>query len=155
MLSAFELVPSQEMTFFQLHLPRDMLEKTKREYARMHANFDIDHVFNFFVSAYHISDYIKKTDAVPQTIIDTFLSDADIQACHDLCDKGKHMRLTNRSDPQTIIWSGCLDGAPLGELMLDGGDKWIVIVGDKQFDVESLAERVLIKWETFFAQHSL
>jgi len=132
-----------------------MLEKTKREHARMHANFDIDHVFNFFVSAYHISDYIKKTDAAPQINIDTFLRDADMHACRDLCNIGKHMHLTHRTDPQTIIWSGCLDGAPLGELMLDGGEKWVVFIGDKQFDVESLAERVLIKWEAFFVQHSL
>ena len=143
------------MTFFQLQTPRDMLEKTKREHARLSASFDIDHVFNFFVSAYHISDYIKKTNAVPQKIIDTFLSDADIQACHDLCDKGKHMRLTTRTDPQTVIWSGCLGGAPLGVLPLGGGDKWVVFVEDKQFDVEWLAQRVLDKWVTFFEQNGL
>lgn len=143
------------MAFFQLQTPRDMLEKTKREHARLSTSFDIDHVFNFFVSAYHISDYIKKTNAVPQKIIDTFLSDADIQACHDLCDKGKHMRLTKRTDPQTVIWSGCLGGAPLGALPLRGGDKWVVFVDDKQFDVEWLAQRVLDKWVTFFEQNGL
>jgi hypothetical protein len=145
------------MAFFELRTPRDMLEKTKREYARLNASFDIDHVFNFFVSAYHISDYIKKSNAVPQAVIDAFLSDTDIQACHDLCDKGKHMRLTKpgRHDPQTVIWNGCFGGAPFGVLPFGGGDKWVVFVGNKQFDVEWLAQRVLEKWEAFFVQHGL
>jgi hypothetical protein len=57
------------------------------------AGFNIDNVFNFFVTAYHIQDYICKTGVVPQPALDAFLGDQDILDARDLCDKGKHLRL--------------------------------------------------------------
>lgn len=42
-----------------------MLEKARREHARMSSSFDIDHVFNFFVTANHIRDYVEKTGRHP------------------------------------------------------------------------------------------
>jgi hypothetical protein len=37
------------MAFLELRTPRDMLDRAKREHARLSANFDIENVFNFFV----------------------------------------------------------------------------------------------------------
>lgn len=143
------------MALFELQTPRDMLEKACREYQRLSERFDIDNLFNFFVTAYHISDYIRKTNTVSQVVLDTFLQDQDIKGCRDLCDKGKHLTLTKRADPTTHIWSGCLGGAPLGVLPLGGGDKWVLLTGVREVDVEWLAQRVLDKWEGFFANHGL
>ena len=143
------------MPLFELRTPRDMLEKARREHQRLGERFGIDNLFNFFVTAYHISDYIQKTKAVSQVVLDTFLQDQDIKDCRDLCDKGKHLTLTKRADPTTHVWSGCVGGAPVGVLPVNGGDKWVLFTGDREVDVEWLAERVLKKWESFFSTHGL
>ena len=143
------------MAFFELRTPRDMLEKAHREHQRLSKRFDIDNLFNFFVTAYHISDYIRKTDAVAQVVIDTFLQDQDIKDCRDLCDKGKHLALTQRADPTTQVWSGCIGGAPIGVLPIGGEDKWVLITDDREVDVKWLADRALTKWEEFFATNGL
>lgn len=145
------------MAFFEIATPRDMLDKAQREYARLSSVFDIDNVFNFFVTAYHISDYVSKTNSVPKVVLDSFLSDREIQACHDLCDKGKHMRLTKKSrvDPDTVMYGGALGEAPLGVMCLSGGEKWVVFCGSNSFDVEDLAGNVIRKWERFFQDNGL
>ena len=143
------------MSFFELRTPRDMLEKTRREHQRLTEQFDIDNVFNFFVTAYHIRDYIRKNNAVAWAILNDFLRDQDIEDCRDLCNKGKHLRLTNRPDPRAHIWSGCIGGAPINVLPIGGGDKWVLFTGAREVDVELLAQRVLAKWEAFFEDHEL
>lgn len=132
-----------------------MLEKAKREYARLQAQIDIDNVFNFFVTAFHIRDYIIKTDAVPKEIVFQFLQDIDLKDCRDLCDKGKHLKLTQRTDPSVDIWEGTLGGAPVGAIAIGGDDAWMLFSGSREVDIKWLAERVLKKWEHFFVTNGL
>ena len=101
------------MAFFELANPRDMFQKAERELQRLQTDFTIDNVFNFFVTAYHIQDYVRTTSSVPQVDLEAFLKDVDLQDCRDLCDKGKHVRLTKRADPTTAAWSGAISGAPM------------------------------------------
>ncbi|MEK8088652.1 hypothetical protein [Thermithiobacillus plumbiphilus] len=143
------------MAYFELRTARDMLQKANREHHRLAECLDIDNLFNFFVTAYHISDYVRNTNAVPQVVLDTFLQDQDIKDCRDLCDKGKHLTLTKRADPTTHMWSGCLNGAPLNTLPLNGGGKWVLLTGNREVDVKWLSERVLSKWEVFFSTNSI
>ena len=72
-----------------------------------------------------------------------------------MCDKAKHLTLTKRSDPVTHIFSGDIGGAEIGELELGGNDKWVLLTGDREVDVERLTEKVLQKWQTFFQKHDL
>jgi hypothetical protein len=132
-----------------------MLLKARREHQRLVERFDIDNLFNFFVTAYHISDYVRNTNCIPQAVLNTFLQDQDIKDCRDLCDKGKHLALTRRADPTTRVWSGCINGAPLNTLPINGGDKWVLLTGDREVDVGWLGDRVLSKWEAFFSTNGL
>ncbi len=138
-----------------------MLEKTRREYARLQQQWDIDNIFNFFVTAYHvqdyIEDYIEETKAIEAAILKDFLNDQDIKDCRDMCDKGKHRKLTRRKypDPLTTMWDGSINGAPINAIEINGDDKWVLINGDREIDVKWLAERVLAKWEKFFSTHGL
>lgn len=141
--------------FFELRTARDMLEKARREHQRLSERFDGDNLFNFFITAYHVSDYIRNANIVPQVVLETFLADQDIKDCRDLCDKGKHLTLTKRANPRTGIWRGCFNGAPLNTLSLNGGSKWILHTGDRDVDVVQLADRVLSKWEAFFSTNGL
>lgn len=132
-----------------------MFLKAEREYQRLQSEFTMDNVFNFFVTAHHIKDYVEKATVVPQKTLETFLSDTDLKDCRDLCDKGKHLRLTNRDDPTTVMWDGTIGGAPLNELPLGGGGKWVLFSVDREIDVLWLAERVVTKWSTFLDQQGL
>jgi hypothetical protein len=135
-----------------------MLAKAHREYARLSDSLDIDNVFNFFVTAHHIQDYLHETGAVAQASLDTFLQDQDIQDARDICNKGKHLRLTRggRSDPSTAVWRATLNGAPLNTLPLNSTkERWVVSSGGRTFDVEALAARVIAKWDAFFAENRL
>lgn len=141
------------MAYFELRTPRDMLKKAERELERLQREFSIDNVFNFFVTAYHVQDYARVTTAVPQSALDLFLSDPDIQACHDLCDKGKHLRLTKRPDPLTSISNGGFGGAAFGELAFGEGDEWKLCYADRTVEVRALANRVIDKWRNFLNGH--
>jgi len=147
------------MAFFELKTPRDMLEKARREHARLSTAFDIDNVFNFFVTVYHIQDYVRNTAAVPRPVVDAFLRDQDVKDSRDLCDKGKHLRLTKpgRIDPATAVRRrGALNSAPLNTLPLNSMEvKWLVYSGNREIDVQTLADRVLEKWDDFFVANGL
>lgn len=143
--------------YFELRTPRDMLEKAKREHKRLMGNFNIDNVFNYFITAYHIRDYLLKTKSVKQTTVEEFLKDQDLKDCHDLCDKGKHLELTKegRTDPMTQIMRGTINGAPLNTMSINAGKKWIMHLDNRVVDVKLLANRVLAKWNDFFLKHNL
>ncbi len=143
------------MSFFELRTARDVFAKAEREYQRLHSELSIDNVFNFFVTAHQIQDYVRKANAVPQLMLDTFLSDTDLKDCRDLCDKGKHLRLTKRTDPKTHRYSGSLNGASLNTLPINGGDKWVLLTGNREVEVEWLAERVINKWRGFLDHNGL
>ena len=148
------------MSFFELRTPRHILEKARREHERLTDAFNIDNVFNFFVTAYHIQDYIRKTAAVPQPTLDAldaFLKDPDLAATRDLCDKGKHLRLTRRPDPSAIrSVIGPLNTAPLNTIPLNHyAEVWALHSDNRTLDVAVLANRVIEKWETFFAANGL
>jgi hypothetical protein len=143
------------MAFFELRTARDIFAKAEREFKRLQSEFSIDNIFNFFVTAYHIQDYVRISSTVPQHILDTFLSDTDLRDCHNLCNKGKHLRLTHRTDPRTRIYSGAINGAPLNTLPINGGDKWVLITDSREVDVEWLAERVIGKWRGFLDQNNI
>jgi len=57
------------MSFFELSTAGAMLAKAKRELERLEAEESIDHVYNLFTTAYHVTDYLKPV-----------LSDADHRA---------------------------------------------------------------------------
>ena len=73
--------------FFELQSPRDMLNKAKRENARLQADLNTDNVFNFFVTAHHIKDYARDA-GIPET---QFPKGVDFQLCRKLCNMGKHL----------------------------------------------------------------
>ena len=143
------------MTFLELRTPRDMLMKAKREHSRLKTSFDIDNVFNFFVTANHIRDYIEKNGAAPHSKMEEFFEDQDIRDCRDLCDKAKHLRLTKRPDPLTHRWSGVIGGAPINALPIGGDGEWELWSDGRKVNIARLADRVIDKWDEFFSAHEL
>jgi hypothetical protein len=67
------------MAFFEYTSPRQLWEKTARELVELNRELYADTVFNFFVSAHHIRDYVEKSNSVPKHELDTFMSDQDLK----------------------------------------------------------------------------
>lgn len=141
------------MALFTLITAQDMLAKAHRERERLGQQFHADHVFNFFITANHIKDYVKHSGSVKQVVLEEFQKDQDISDCRDICDKGKHFKLTKRFDPSTSQFSGCVGGAPVGMLPVAGGDVWMVEFENRSVDILVLARRVLEKWEKFLVDN--
>src|SRR5271169_369187 len=80
------------MGFFHLNTPASMLEKAKRELARLETETEnsTDHIYNFFVTAYHI------VDTLPEPPKAAILGEPLILRCADACNKAKHMQLTRK-----------------------------------------------------------
>lgn len=143
------------MAFLELQTPQDMLDKARREHERLSSNPNIDNVFNFFVTAYHIRDYIEKNDVIAKTEVDKFCALPDMRDCRDMCDKAKHLRLTQRPDPVTHRWSGAMGGAPMNTQAMNSNGRWELWSNDRHVDVHHLADRVLDLWNQFFHEHGL
>ena len=86
------------MGFFQLNTPKDMLEKAKRELTRLETADSIDHVYNFFVTAYHIVDYLE--GRLGELDVKAIKAEALIVSCKDACNKAKHMKLDPNKQPK-------------------------------------------------------
>lgn len=144
---------SATQSFFDLATPRDMLRKAKRELRRIEEEMHIDNIYNFYITAYHIQDYVRKTNPSRICELEKFLAQQDLIDCQDLCDKGKHLKLTkkNRPDPQAIIYDHVLSGnTPLDAMKFDEGPEWMLITSDgRQVDVISLALTVVNHWNVF------
>ncbi|UEP53014.1 hypothetical protein LMA00_30305 [Burkholderia ambifaria] len=79
------------MSFFELTDAAAMLRKARRELDRLAGEPSIDHVFNFFVTAHSVTDYLK--GAVVESDRAALLAELDIKLCRDVSNKAKHMTL--------------------------------------------------------------
>lgn len=143
------------MAYFELRTPRDMLEKAERELQRFRHDRTIDNLFNFFVTAYHVRDYVREATTVPQHALDSFLADSDLQDCRALCNKGKHLRLEHHPEAIASTADGGFSGAAFSEVSFCEGQVRTLFYGRRAVDVHALPERVIQKWKRFLAEHGL
>lgn len=146
------------MTLFTLKTPGDMLTKALRERERMKDHIHIDHVYNFFVTVAHIVDYVKNSDLVSQQELDTFRQHRIFKLSRDLCDSGKHMKLTQpgRCTPSASIYANSIFQAPFGAWNF-GPQKqnWMVHTDGTWTSVQNVADDVLKLWSDFFSHHGI
>jgi len=145
--------------FFEIGSPRDLLEKAKRDYAKMKAGTSTDTIFNFFVTAYHVVDYVKALGAVPESTISNLYDDPDFKMCQFLCNKGKHIKLrqshTYQAKHEAAVAGGTLGSFVLGSDVLGGPERFIVLDGASEVDTGELGARLIRKWETFFSTNGI
>src|SRR5437016_2515310 len=80
---------------FMLTTPREMLDKAKYQLDRLNGEPSAYAVFDFFVAAYHVHDYVRQHSAVAAMAIDALLADPDLDQCGFICNRGKHLVLRN------------------------------------------------------------
>jgi hypothetical protein len=161
-----EMAPKEEGTvaesFFEISHPRHLFNKAQRDFDKMKANVNTDTVFNFFVTAYHIKDYVKTERNDLTDVIEKVLrEDEDLGWCDYLCQKGKHLkvdaeRLKGRPTLGTkCVGSSVLGKAILGEAVLGSMGRTILLADGKPIDVVAIGQRVLEKWRRFLEENDL
>ena len=143
------------MAYFELRTPRDMLEKAERELDRLQRDMTVDNIFNFFVTAYHIQDYVRGTNSVPIPALHAFLADPDLKDCRALCHKGKHLHLSGHPEALTGRASGSFSDHSFSEVSFSAGTVRTLYYGGRAVDVHSLPKRVVAKWRQFLGEHAL
>lgn len=134
----------------------DMLLKARRELARLRDDVNIDTVFNFFVTAYHVQDYLRAE--APKSDIDVLLTDPDFVVCRSICNQGKHLRVDRNASPVGAKMSGrsgVMGIGMVGQMMVGAGILWVLTYDGTFHDPIALAGRVLAKLEKFFIAHSI
>jgi len=145
--------------FFEIGSPADLLEKAKRDYARMKADTSTDTIFNFFVTTYHVFDYVRALGTVNPSALERLFNDADFKMCQFLCNKGKHIKLRTgesyEAKYQPPVPGGTLGSFILGADRLAGPERFVVLDGTEEVDVIDLGTRLIEKWERFFSVHGV
>jgi hypothetical protein len=141
--------------FFELGSPRDMLEKAKRDLEVMKSQLNTDSLFNFFVTAYHVMDYVKASGTVGQKEINGMFADPDFELCNFLCNKGKHIQLRKKDAYEAKHRGGTLGSVGFNEATFNAGGSYVILDISSRIDPLALADRLIDKWETFFADNGL
>ncbi|MEP9322366.1 hypothetical protein PPMP20_04385 [Paraburkholderia phymatum] len=150
------LARGAEVSFFELTDATEMLRKAKRELARIQSDASVDHVYNFFVTAYHVIDYVKEGGSVSREELQALRTDWMIQYCADVCNKAKHMRLTRRDDVTPVRFSGTVGGAPIGMLPLNATDeRWVMWQDGTYVEMVSFARATVVRLEQFFIANKI
>ena len=134
----------------------DMLSKARRELARLRDDVNIDTVFNCFVTAYHVQDYLRAE--APKRDVDALLTDPDLVVCRSICNQGKHLKVDRKASPvgaKVSGRSGVVGIGVVGEMVVGAGILWDLTYDGTSHDPIALAERVLAKLEKFFVAHSI
>ena len=111
-----------------------------------------------------VKDYIESQGIVTKSEIKKLYDDEDFKKCQYLCNKGKHLnkrgkgKKTNAKTQnkfKTEVFEDTIGGAPLGELMLNEDDKYVIYSDSLTVDVKMLGKSILKKWEDFFKRNSI
>jgi hypothetical protein len=136
----------------------DMLSKVRRELTRLRGDVNIDTVFNFFVTAYHVQDYLRAEGRAPPEDVDALLADLDLIVCRSICNQGKHLKVDRKAAPvgeKLSGRSGVIGVGVIGEMVLGAGIVWDLTYDGVSHDPIALAQRVLAKLENFFVSHGI
>ncbi len=108
-----------------------------------------DGMFNFFVTAHSLTDYLK--GAVAEADRSALLAEPDIQLFRDVSNKAEHMRLDRgRPDPATHRVSGALGSAAFNTVALNASvERWVCWPDGTEVEMQSFGTRVLAGFEPF------
>jgi hypothetical protein len=125
----------------------------RRERSDQLTNADLDTVYAFFQSAYHLRDWMKNDSGAPVKDLEQLMRDTpSLRICRDLCNGSKHLVVTRPSvDSRTSLLREYVPG-PVGTRDL-GSIRHVVIAGGKH-DLWALIDDCMAAWESFVARQA-
>lgn len=141
-----------------LATPTDMLLKARRELEHLRARVTVDSVFNYFVTVFHVKDYLLASAPARNAAVLLLYADPDFLACQSICNQGKHLRVDRRARPvsqEISRRSGLVGFGMVGAMMVGAGEQWDLTYDGAPVDPVALGERVLSKLEVHFVANGL
>jgi hypothetical protein len=136
---------------------RERLDEPGHDEQRRHDDF-----YAFFVTAYHLADWIKNDTAIADDIREAvwgFRHTGMLAIAADVANGYKHLARDRK--PKV---DGSARVAVQGTFAISEGDEppqawqhWVVVVGETMpmQDAYELADRCIMEWNTFLDEHSL
>jgi hypothetical protein len=148
---------------YGLKTPRDMLEKLRREHARLRVQVTSDDLFNFVVTAYHIRDWVRRHPSASEAAKEeawSLYSNTYIGVCRDLTNASKHYVLWQNYKDQVTEKVSAISAYGSGRYGVgdygSGEESIVVMLKDgRRMDALFLAQEVIDLWEQFFRKHGL
>jgi len=147
-------------TFFT-YKSKDLFIKMKKDLQLLLDYINPDNIFNFFVTAYHLKDYLKNEfENIDENDIRNFDNmNYLLDIAGFIANKGKHFRLNNPryEEMQTRYYSGKFDGTMLidGTYKIGEGEKYKVKVNNEIIDIEKIAVKLVECWEKFLKEKKI
>ncbi len=143
--------------------PRDLLEKLKRESARLEQKANGDNLFNFVTTAWHLgADWLRKGPAKlsPTMEVDRLIlvKNPLLQICRDINNASKHFTLNYMPATTDIIHH---PPAIFGEAVLglsrfgDTRGTYTFVAGNKEYDLDIWRAGVIQLYEVYFQKYGL
>lgn len=109
-----------------------------------------DFIFTFFQNCFHLKDWLKKTDEVPEVDLEKLTSDnIELQICRDICNATKHFSLTTPSQEYEISFIQEYCPPRFGGGWYGGDARLLVVADDKNYDAKELMYKCLNIWKEF------
>jgi hypothetical protein len=153
--------PPQPLKAFAITTSRDLHAKLQRDASSLHDEVSSDRLFNFFVTAWSLVDWIKSDDSVPadaKAARDSIRSDPLLQVCRDLANGCKHHTITHYNAPteRTVSTSGYGLGR-YGKGAYGVGEESVEVVmkDGSRYPVLQLVDDVMGRWRLFFDRYGI
>jgi len=140
-----------------------LYEKAQRDFEKLKENQTPDNIFNFFVTAYHLKDYIKEQHKKNETndIRKKYANLGDLlKKAGFIANRGKHYKLKykeykNFTNEKKVIKYGD-SGNHYGDKNLYYGGLYIITDDKgKEHIVNELAEQLLNEWKNFMGKEKI
>jgi hypothetical protein len=146
---------TMEIHPFSILASVDMLAKAQRELDRLRTELNAHTIFNFFVTAYHVMDYVKAESTVSKSAIDAMYKDPDFELAQFICNRGKHLVVKKTPKQEEHYAVGAMGSRPMCSGPMAGGPSWIFLCDGEVVDHLVLAEQVMQKWKKFFKDNGI
>lgn len=123
----------------------------------------VDFLWSFFQNCWHVKDWIKNDQAVPEAVRNNVEKDAKqydaLMICADLCNRSKHLELTTirkdarlRGDIKVLL----SENIPTGESDSTVSWEYVVTLGDgsTRFALD-VARTAMDAWKTLLSRYGL
>ena len=140
--------------FFEFQSPGAMLEKARRELAKLEADRSTDNFFNLVITTNHIRDYAEACGIIPKHQLP---GGEDFQLIRELANMAKHLGGSDRtykdnkySEESVTLW----DEGLWDEGLWDGKEAVFEFQG-KRVDILKIAEKVINAWDAVLTKYKL
>ena len=148
----------------KLNDPYDLLEKLRNDVELLEDEVTSYRFFNLAVTGYHIIDWIKNNEAIPdatQKAVKKMYKNKYISVCRDLANASKHFKFKKNYENRKIKSAKSVQGpcgtGRFGKGICGIGEEQITIecLGGNKYDALEFAREILKTWDDFFREHEL